>query len=85
MFLCQEIDINLCHCNTLVYPYLCPNVKNRFIFKKLFNNNRRTRNNRGDSDEKMRKMWLGLESVVAGLPPLSASFQFTKNEEKSSS
>ena len=33
----------------------------------------------------MKKMWLGLESVVAGLPLLSASFQFTKNEEKSSS
>ena len=25
---------------------------------------------RGDSDEKMRRMWLGLDIVVAGLPPL---------------
>ena len=25
---------------------------------------------RGGSDEKMRRMWLGLEIVVAGLPPL---------------
>ena len=26
---------------------------------------------RGGSDEKMRRMWLGLEIVVAGLPPLA--------------
>ena len=26
---------------------------------------------RGGSDEKMRRMWLGLEIVVAGLPPLN--------------
>jgi len=26
---------------------------------------------RGGSDEKMRRMWLGLEIGVAGLPPLS--------------
>ena len=25
---------------------------------------------RGGSDEKMRRMWLGLEIVIAGLPPL---------------
>ena len=25
---------------------------------------------RGGSDEKMRRMWLGLEIVVAGLPPI---------------
>ena len=31
---------------------------------------RREEGFRGGSDEKMRRMWLGLEIVVAGLPPL---------------
>ena len=31
---------------------------------------RREKGFRGGSDEKMRRMWLGLEIVVAGIPPL---------------
>ena len=30
---------------------------------------------RGGSDEKMLRMWLGLEIVVAGLPPLVEPFK----------
>ena len=31
---------------------------------------RREKGFRGGSDEKMRRMWLGLEIIVSGLPPL---------------
>ena len=42
--------------------------------KKKKNNIERTR----ISDEKMRRMWLGLEIVVAGLPPLGHVRSHTK-------
>ena len=55
-------------CNTLVHPIFCPNVARlnkietlRHIIIEGF---------RGGSDEKMRRMWLGQEIVVTGLPPL---------------
>ena len=56
--------------------HLCPNVarffKNSFIWedeKKL-----NGRGFRGGSEEKMRRMWLEREIVVAGLPPLFEQF-----------
>ena len=66
------------HCsslNVVVEHILCPNVA------RFFKNNLQEletlkhiiiegRGFRGGSDEKMRRMWLGLEIAVAGLSPL---------------
>ena len=55
---------------------LCPNVarlKKLFYLRELetFKYTKiEGRGFRGGSDEKMRRMWLRLEIVVAGLPPL---------------
>ena len=54
-------------------------LKNSFIlegyrhFKKIILEGRGFR---GGSDEKMRRMWLGLEIVVAGLTPLGYVYLF---------
>ena len=56
--------------------HLCPNVA-RFFKNSLFGRIRhfkkmilKGRGFQGGSDEKIRRMWLGSEIVVVGLPPL---------------
>ena len=53
---------------------LCPNVarflNTSFIFMNLKHIIIDGRGFRGGSDDKMRRMWLGQEIVVTGLPPL---------------
>ena len=54
-------------------------VKNVNIFMDIKKVKLKRRGFRGGSDEKMRRMWLGLEIVVAGLPPLVLQFHEKKS------
>ena len=44
-----------------------------WALKKIF---LKERGFRGGSDEKMRRMWLGLGFVVVGLPPLTHHYEY---------
>ena len=69
-----KIPTSYYHCNTLLYPYVMPLhgqiFTNSFIFEKKKHIIIKGRGFQGGSDEKIRRMWLGREIVVAGLPLL---------------
>ena len=68
--------------------HLCPNValflKNVFIFKDrtLKKIILKGRGFRGGSDEKMRRMWFGLDIDVIGLPPLAQQSKRSERKKK---
>ena len=58
---------------SIFYALTWPDLKKKFYLRELETFKHiiiEGREFRGGSDEKMRRMWLGVEIVVAGLPPL---------------
>ena len=59
---------------TKLYALKSPDFQKLFLFARIGHLKKIIFEGRGfwcGSDEKMRRMWLGLEIVVVGLPPLN--------------